>query len=261
MNSPAALQLPAPRMPLFGMPIYDLTWDSALSFVNELVALPIGQTHMAFINANNANVMMTDPDYRSALSRTLLLPDGIGVDIASRVLNGEKFLANLNGTDFVPAMLTYMDGPRRIGLIGGKPDVLKAAAENFRRHAPWHEFIEISDGFFDKADCAKILQDLEHARLDILLVAMGTPLQEIWIDRNIRPEHARLVLGVGALFDFISGRVPRAPGWMRRVRCEWVYRLWREPQRLWYRYVIGIPVFLAHVVRFKVLGPPAALDG
>ena len=261
MNAAPHLPLSEPRLPLFGMPVYDLSWDTALSYVDELASLPSGQTHMAFLNANNANLMMTDADYRQALGRTILLPDGIGVDLASKLLNGERFVANLNGTDFIAAMLSYMDRPRRIGLIGGRPEVLKKAAANFRRHAPWHAFVEISDGYFDKADCAAVLDRLVENRIDILLVALGTPLQEVWIDRNVRPEHARLVIGVGALFDFVSGEVPRAPLWMRHLRSEWVYRLWLEPRRLWYRYVVGIPVFLGHALRFKLFGAPRHAAG
>jgi len=261
MSLSTSSALPEPRLPLFGIPLYDLTWDSALFHVDQLAALPFGQIHMAFLNANNANLMMSDPQYREALKRTVLLPDGIGVDLASQILNGERFRANLNGTDFIPAMLSYMEVPRRIGLIGGRPEVLANAAENFRRHAPWHEFVEIVDGYFDKQNCASVLDDVETARVDILLVALGTPLQEIWIDRNIRPEHARLVIGVGALFDFVSGQVPRAPLWMRHIRCEWIYRLWLEPKRLWYRYVVGIPVFLGHVARFKIMGLPRHVGG
>ena len=83
MNPAPNLPLPEPRLPLFGMAVYDLTWEGALSYVNELASLPLGPTHMAFLNANNANLMMSDPDYRKALSRTVLLPDGIGVDLAS----------------------------------------------------------------------------------------------------------------------------------------------------------------------------------
>lgn len=96
-----------------------------------------------------------------------------------------------------------------------------------------------------------ILDRLAEAEIDILLVAMGTPLQEKWIEQHINQSHARVVFGVGALFDFVSGTVPRAPVWMRKLRCEWIYRLTREPSRLWRRYIVGIPVFLLHVLRFK----------
>ena len=89
-------------------------------------------------------------------------------------------------------------------------------------------------------------------RPDILLVAMGVPRQEFWIAKNITSSHCTLPIAVGALLDFLSGSVPRAPAWMRRLRLEWVFRLIVEPGRLWRRYVLGNPVFLARVVRQKL---------
>lgn len=252
MNPSPTFSLLAPRLPIFGCPVYDLTWDGALSFVNELASLPMGQTHITFLNANNANIMLSDRSFRDVLGRSVVLPDGVGLDIASHMLNGEKFVANLNGTDFVPALLTYMVTPRRIGLIGGSPEVLEAATAGFQRHAPWHRFVPISDGFFDKENSSEVLAALDAEKLDILLVGMGTPLQEKWVDRNIQTRHARVVMSVGALFDFASGRVPRAPSVLRSLRVEWAYRLWLEPERLWRRYILGIPVFLYNVLRYKL---------
>jgi alpha-1,3-mannosyltransferase len=73
---------------------------------------------------------------------------------------------------------------------------------------------------------------------------MGNPLQEVWIGEHCRDLPVPLQLGVGALFDFTSGRTWRAPAWMRRIRCEWVYRLAREPRRLLHRYIVGNLLFL-----------------
>jgi exopolysaccharide biosynthesis WecB/TagA/CpsF family protein len=161
-------------------------------------------------------------------------------------------------SDFVPAALTFITKPLRVGLLGATSEVLQAAAVNFRKHTPWHEFFEISDGYFDRADPALILKRLETARIDLLLVAMGTPLQEKWVDKHLSTDHARVVISVGALLDFVSGRIARAPGWVRQLRCEWLYRLWLEPSRLWRRYVLGIPVFLGHVLhhRLRMDRPP-----
>ena len=97
-----------------------------------------------------------------------------------------------------------------------------------------------------------ILERIEALRPDILLVAMGVPRQEFWIAKNITPRHCTLPMAVGALLDFLSGTVPRAPAWMRRLRLEWVFRLIIEPGRLWRRYILGNPVFLARVVRQKL---------
>jgi exopolysaccharide biosynthesis WecB/TagA/CpsF family protein len=255
VNLVANIAVNASRRMIFDLPVCDLDWQEALTFVNGLAAAPTGHTVISFVNAHNMLVMLNDGNYREVLTRNLVLPDGVGLDLASRVSHGESFPANLNGTDFVPALLTFMDGPKRIGLIGGRNDVVEKAAENFRRHAPWHEFIVVSDGYFDKEDSAGVLAEIERQMLDVLIVGMGTPLQEAWVAANILPRHARLVLTVGALFDFVSGTVPRAPSIVRTLRLEWVYRLSKEPGRLWRRYLLGVPLFLYQVARHRLASP------
>lgn len=246
------------RRAILGLEVSCFSYGEALSFASQMASLPIGQTTISFLNANNANIMYSDQEYRSVLSRQMIFPDGIGVDLAACMVYGDKFPANLNGTDFVPALLTYMDRPKRIGLIGGRPGVAQQAAENFKRHAPWHEFIAVSDGFFDNAKSDVLADGLADLSLDVLLVGLGSPRQEKWVDANIRPEHARLVICVGALFDFIAHVVPRAPRLVRQLRLEWLFRLAVEPRRLWRRYVVGNPLFLARCIRqafaVRVLG-------
>lgn len=250
---------PVPVLPILGLPVHDLGWNHALALLEKKLVSRYGFTHIAFLNANNANVMVADPEYRDVLSRCLVLPDGIGVDVAAHFLHGGRFTANLNGTDFVPAALTFISTPLRVGLLGATSEVLQTAAANFRKHTPWHEFVEISDGYFDRADPETILARIEKARIDLMLVAMGTPLQEKWVDRHLTADHARVVISVGALLDFVSGRVSRAPHWIRRMRSEWLYRLWLEPSRLWRRYVLGIPVFLTHVLFHRLRQPKSPL--
>ena len=80
------------------------------------------------------------------------------------------------------------------------------------------------------------------------------PRQEKWVAHKIDARHCTLPIAVGALFDFLSGTVPRAPMWMRRLRLEWFYRLSHEPRRLWRRYVIGNPLFMLRVLRQKLSG-------
>jgi exopolysaccharide biosynthesis WecB/TagA/CpsF family protein len=252
VNMIANFAVLASRRMIFDLPVCDLNWEHALTFITELASLPIGQTVISFVNAHNMLLTLGDEEYREVLMHNLVLPDGIGLDIASRAAHGSPFPANLNGTDFVPALLTFMAQPKRIGLIGGRGDVGERAAEHFRRHAPWHEFIVIADGFFDRADCRSIVDAVEDAKLDLLVVGMGTPIQEKWVADNIAPGHARLVLTVGALFDFMSGTVTRAPRLVRAFRLEWIYRLIQEPSRLWRRYVLGVPAFLFAIARYRL---------
>ena len=251
MNLVANFAVLTSRRMIFDLPVCDLDWEDALAFINELTSLPSGQTVISFVNAHNMLLMLRDGDYRDVLAQNLVLPDGVGLDIASRVAHGVPFPANLNGTDFVPALLTFMDRPKRIGLVGGHRHVIEKAAENFRRHAPWHEFIVIADGYFGAAGGELVAAEISRRRLDVLIVGMGTPLQEKWAAEHIKPHHARLVMTVGALFDFVSGTVPRAPALVRATRFEWAYRLAQEPGRLWRRYMLGVPLFLYQVIRHQ----------
>lgn len=251
MNEVADFAVVASRRMIFDLPVCDLDWEDALTFVNELASTPSGHTSISFVNAHNMLVMLRDDAYRQVLERNLVLPDGVGLDIASRVAHGEPFPANLNGTDFVPALLTFMEQPKRIGLLGGRRSVVEKAAEKFRQHAPWHEFIIIADGFFDPARSDVVTTEISRQNIDMLIVGMGTPLQEKWVAEHVDARHVRLVLTVGALFDFVSGSVPRAPALVRAMRGEWLFRLALEPGRLWRRYMLGVPLFLYQVIRHR----------
>lgn len=250
MNVISNMAVFSSRRTIFGLEVCDLNWPEAFTFVSALADVPIGQTVVSFLNAHNANLMLSDQSYREVLSRHLVLPDGVGVDLASLAMHGRMFPANLNGTDFVPALLTYMTTPKRVGLVGARPDVLQRARDGFAQHAPWHEFVAIHDGYFDEPGSEAVADEIARHKVDILLVAMGTPKQEMWIDRYVRPEHARLVFGVGALFDFMAGEVSRASTTARSLRVEWLHRFRLEPRRLWRRYFVGGPVFAARVLAF-----------
>ncbi len=254
MNHVSNISVLTSSREILGLEVCDFNQADALSMLSIMATMPVGQTIVSFLNANNANLMCQDEEYFTILKRHLVLPDGHGVDLGSWIRHGSMFPNNLNGTDLVPALLTYMSEPKRIGLIGAKPDVLQKTVENFRLHTPWHEFIAVSDGYFSPQKSYDIMDHVKTLNLDILLVAMGSPRQEQWIDRYVRPEHARMVISVGALFDFVSGRIPRAPAIMRKFRLEWLFRLYQEPGRLWKRYVIGNPQFMARIVYDKLIG-------
>lgn len=206
---------------------------------------------VAFANAHFINEAARDSAFRAVLPQFLILADGIGVDIASKLLYGEKFPANLNGTDFVPTFLTSHAGPLRIALIGAKPGVAEKAAATLRELAPHHEISVLSHGYFTPVEETALLARLVEAPADVLLVAFGNPAQEKWIARAVQPAHARVAIGVGALFDFLAGEVPRAPERVRALRLEWVWRLAQEPARLWRRYILGNPAFLMRVIHQK----------
>ncbi len=242
---------PPPSRSILGISVAALPWQEAIELLRQRIAAQ-DFTLITWLNAHNANVAQTDAGFREALRSFLVLPDGIGVDIASKVLHGSSFPANLNGTDFTPAILQAETNPLRIALIGAKLDIVEKAAARFGQIASQHEFRVISDGFFTEADEPRILQSLKEFSPHILLVAMGVPRQEMFMAQKLTADHCTLALGVGALFDFMAGAVPRAPELVQKLRFEWLYRLAQEPGRLWRRYVVGNPLFLLRVARAKL---------
>ncbi len=204
---------------------------------------------LGFLNAHASNLAAKIPAFRAALHGFLILNDGIGIDIASRRLHGERFPENLNGTDFVPAYIQRTAKPRRIYLLGGRPGVAEDAAARLKTLAPRHQIVGVQNGYFPPDETAAIVAAIAAARPDILLVAFGNPAQELFIARHFADLGVPLAIGVGALLDFLSGRAVRAPGVFRAARIEWVWRLAREPGRLWRRYLLGNSQFLWRVIR------------
>ncbi|TIL70853.1 MAG: WecB/TagA/CpsF family glycosyltransferase [Mesorhizobium sp.] len=242
---------------ILGIPVLAIRWDDAVALLAWLIA-ERRFTKVTFLNAHNANVAYTEPVVAEALDDFLILPDGVGVDLAAKLLYGASFPDNLNGTDFIPAFLQASARPMTVGLLGATQVNAEAASKKLAALALQHRFVVIHDGYFSPAEEPAIVDRIARLRPDVLLVAMGVPRQELWIARHIDARHCTLPIAVGALLDFLSGTVPRAPLWMRRLRLEWLFRLWIEPGRLWRRYVVGNPLFLWRVIGQKFLRRPAA---
>jgi exopolysaccharide biosynthesis WecB/TagA/CpsF family protein len=204
-------------------------------------------TRVAFLNANLSLLSIERPDIKQALTEFIVLNDGVGIEIANRLLNGSAFPENLNGTDFVPYLLSRARKPIRMFLLGARQETLRKAVQTIRQRWPRHTVVGHADGYFSAEQETSILKSIADAAPDIVLVAMGNPRQELWIAQNI-PHCAPCALGVGALFDLIAGDARRAPRWVRGLRFEWLFRLTLEPCRLWRRYLIGGARFLAYVI-------------
>jgi alpha-1,3-mannosyltransferase len=205
-------------------------------------------TFVAFANANSLNIAHRDLGARAALDEAVVLNDGIGMDLASKLLFGTQFPDNLNGTDFTPYYLQHSRHNLGIFLLGGKRTVTARAAKILAERYPKHRIVGYRDGYFAHSEEPAVVQMIRSCGADVVLVAMGNPDQELWLRANLSATGCRLGFAVGALFDFISGEVQRAPAWVRAARFEWIYRLAREPHRLWRRYVLGNPIFLLRVL-------------
>lgn len=233
---------------ILGVGIDCFTRDEAIAYIDR--CLKSGHLLcVCFANAHTLNMASTTTQVREALRRFLVLNDGIGIDIASKLKYGIAFPDNLNGTDFVPAFLARTQHRLRLYLVGSTDAVAEQAANSFQHRFPRHRIIGWRNGFFrNPNEIHRTCRDIRAAQADCVLVGMGNPLQELWIANHAMETGARLLIGVGALFDFEAGRVVRAPRWVRNIRCEWAYRLLLEPNRLARRYLIGNVAFLSKAV-------------
>jgi exopolysaccharide biosynthesis WecB/TagA/CpsF family protein len=251
---PAAL-LPAPdrvtpdTLVFFGVRVANITMEDAVAWIIEQAA-DRRQTSIAFVNPDCLNISYTDRAYQRALqSFTRVLPDGVGLNLACQMM-GTSLKANVNGTDLFPHLC---DAARAAGLslflLGGKPGIAAAAAATMVARYPGLTIAGTHDGFFTAEDEPSVIATINASGASILLAGFGAPRQELWLARHAAALEPPVRLGVGGLFDYFSGRIPRAPAWMRESGLEWMWRLGQEPSRLWRRYLIGGPIFLARVWR------------
>jgi beta-1,4-glucosyltransferase len=180
--------------------------------------------------------------------------DGIGLDIGAWLMHRRRFVENLNGTDFVPSLLARLQRP--VYLVGAGPGVALRAAERLRTlHGVG--VVGTCDGFDGIADPERLVAAINASGAEVVLVALGNPAQERWILDNRDRLDAKLLVGVGALFDFLAGDKSRAPDPIRRLRLEWLYRLYLEPRRLLRRYTLDVMRFLVLCTRDRVGVSPA----
>jgi alpha-1,3-mannosyltransferase len=229
---------------ILGIMVKDVTAGEAVALVDSNV-VEGRRAAVAYLNAHTALQAVANKQLRQALMGFLVFNDGVGVDIAARMKYGARFSDNLNGTDFTPRYLAETKHKFRIYLLGAQPGVAADVAKIFAARFPQHNIAGYHDGYFSAHQSADVAQTIRASGANLLLVAMGNPAQEIWIAENLEKTGAVLAFGVGALFDFTAGRFPRAPEFVRKLRAEWLYRLAKEPKRLWQRYTVNNVAFLS----------------
>jgi exopolysaccharide biosynthesis WecB/TagA/CpsF family protein len=228
---------------LFNFDILNVTRDEAIQKIFDA-----DRQTVAFLNAHCINVAANDSVYRWALSKaTTLLPDGSGMNLAAKI-SGKEFVENLNGTDlFLDIIKEAASREMKVFFLGSQPGIAARAAENANSIEPSLKIAGTQHGFFKPEDESKLIDSINASGADVVLVALGVPRQDIWIARNRGRLNARVVFGVGAQFDFWSGRVSRAPMVLRKLGLEWTWRLAIEPQRMFKRYIFGNSIFVGRI--------------
>ena len=240
---------------LFGLNIEDAILAEASASIIHEAKLDV-RRKIYFVNAHCINIAATNADYLHILQDkgALLFADGIGMRLTSK-LAGFPLKDNVNGTDLFPLICREAaDTGVSLAFLGARPGIAQRCADNMKIQFPELKIVWIHDGYFSFRDEEKIINDINGSGAQILFVAMGVPMQEFWVARNADKLCVPVLLGVGALFDFYSGAMPRAPQRMRQLGLEWLFRFMMEPRRMFMRYIVGNPVFMIRVLWRRLRG-------
>jgi N-acetylglucosaminyldiphosphoundecaprenol N-acetyl-beta-D-mannosaminyltransferase len=252
---PLSHSSPFPRVTVIGIKVDNVSEDEALSLIDEWVdgAAPV---YMAVVNAAKLVSARRDDELRGALmSADLVTADGMSVVWASRLL-GSPLKERVTGIDLFERLIGHAaQRGASVYFLGGRDDAVGGMVTRFKREYPNLKVAGYRNGYFAAAETGAVVEQIRQSGAEFLFVAMGSPIQEIWIASYLSATGARFALGVGGAFDHLSGLSQRAPGWMQRSGLEWLYRLLSEPRRLWRRYLIGNLRFTCLVAKQLVSRP------
>lgn len=244
----------SPVVELFGIPCSNQTLAGAAADL-ATAAAACRPLRVVFLNAHVVNCCIRDPAFhRTVASADRIHADGSGMAIAARLV-GERFIDNVNGTDLFPQLCKEaVARGTTIFLLGGKPGIADAAATMISANGLGAAIAGTHHGYFahGSAEEEAVIRTVNASGAGILLVGMGVPQQDQWIARNRERLTPSVLVGVGGLFDYFSGRIPRAPHALRSVGLEWAWRLAQEPGRMWRRYLIGNVTFLRAAIAAAV---------
>lgn len=220
------------RIEILGVPVDCVSMTSALDYADELIA---GDKPSVVIAVNPEKVMKAREDLwllDQLKSAALLLPDGIGVVWAARILQLAQ-LERVAGADLMLALCgRAVEKDYRVFLFGASPDTNAIARVAVEKLFPGIRVVGNRHGYVQPNDMAALIDEINASGTDILFVGLGSPRQEFWMATHLPALKVKICQGVGGTFDVVAGRVRRAPLRWRDLQLEWAYRLLTEPHRL-----------------------------
>jgi N-acetylglucosaminyldiphosphoundecaprenol N-acetyl-beta-D-mannosaminyltransferase len=240
-------------MNLLGVPFHCLRKKDIVPLIDRTIS----EKHprqICLSNAFTVTLAQQDERFMQLLNRaSLVLADGMSIVWGGRWI-GLKIPERIAGPDFMEMLCAdAAEKGHRIFLLGSSLENIQRLSAVLTTRWPNLMIAGVHSPpmceRLDEAENQTIMTQLQNAKPDILFVGMTCPKQEIWIAENLHRLGVPVCAGVGAAFDFLSGRIPRAPAQMRRVGLEWLYRLYCEPRRLWKRYLLGNAIFLSLLLK------------
>lgn len=239
------------RVDVLGIGFDDISVDQAAEHAHDMIS----DGEKAYVVTPNPEIVWMarrDEPLRTALnSAAMALPDGIGIIYGARILGAPLRNGRVPGIDFVTALFKIMAvSGRTVFLLGAKPGVAETAGKNLAAKHPGLVIAGAADGYF--TDNTQIIEKINNANPDLLLVCLGAPKQELWMAENTGLLNVGLCAGLGGVLDVFAGKVKRAPAFFRKLGLEWLYRIIREPRRI--KRSVKLPLFLFAVIHKRLRG-------
>ena len=243
------------RVEVLGVGVDPVTVDGLHAEIRRLVRRRGGV--ILNVNAHCLNLCYGDPALRRFFSAAdLVFCDGAGVRLAARLLGGH-LPERITYADWIPRFAAFAERENiSLFFLGARPGVAENVTRKLRDTNPALKVVGVRHGFFDRVaggpDNEAVVTEINRASPDVLLLGLGMPLQERWLMENLDRLNVGVALTGGAVFDYASGGLRRGPRLLTDNGLEWLARLLVEPRRLWRRYLLGNPLFLARVVRQRL---------
>jgi N-acetylglucosaminyldiphosphoundecaprenol N-acetyl-beta-D-mannosaminyltransferase len=243
---------------ILGVPV--TPWDEH-TLSDAMIATATGGARSAddvlstvhYANVHVLNTAYRNPELRRQLARaSTVYCDGSGIRLGAALL-GRRLPPRFTAADWIDGFCARAAAVGvRLFIVAGEEGIAEQAADILRRRHPRLLIVGTHHGFLNEAESASVVEGVNASGAHIVLVGMGTPVQELWVTRHRELLAAAVVWTVGAVFDFVVGAQPRAPRWLRDLHLEWLWRLATSPVRLGPRYVLGNPLFVLRVIRQRL---------
>ncbi len=260
--SPARFHQPGHRRIAIGSaPVDTCSFDEAVSEIIRHALLRGAPAQVITPNAQHIVLLERDRRLREIYSSAeLIVPDGISLVLAARLLR-QKFPGRIAGVDLFQAICAGAAAANlKVFLLGGRPGSAEATATRLQQQLPLLHVETYCPPFGfedDMHELCRIAARIRYSQPDLVFVGLGAPKQEYWIHEHGRMLGAPVCIGVGGSFEMVAGVVQRAPLWIQNLGCEWLYRLYQEPRRMWRRYLVGNLEFARIVLRQAFSNGPA----
>lgn len=232
---------------IHGVMIDNVNMDEALEIVLTMLK---GKTANKIFTPNAEIIMQAnrDPELLNILnSAELVIPDGAGVILASRILKC-RLKEKVSGIDLVKEILkNTKKKPVSFFILGGKPGIAEKASINILSDYPKAKIMGFRNGYFEESEIPEIIKQINDSKAEILLVGLGAPKQEKWIHKYAGQLNSKVIMGIGGAIDVFAGNAALAPEFMRKAGLEWLFRLIKEPGR--YKRMLDLPRFM--ILTFK----------